>query len=145
MPRRRLRRVVILAVAAAIVGVAAGMGAFTFVYADGAAYLTNDPEACANCHVMQDHYDRWRKSTHHAVAVCNDCHAPVGFFRKYWVKAKNGFNHSWRFTSGDFHEPIAITESNREVTEAQCRHCHGEMAAAIRDSCVRCHDDVGHP
>jgi cytochrome c nitrite reductase small subunit len=146
-PRRRFtRRVVILAtIAAGFVGVAGGLGTFTFVYAEGSSYLTDDPEACANCHVMQEHYDRWRKSTHHAVAVCNDCHTPVGFVRKYYVKAKNGFHHSWAFTSGDFHEPIEITPSNRAVTEEKCRHCHGDMAAAIRDSCIRCHDDVGHP
>jgi cytochrome c nitrite reductase small subunit len=142
----------ILAVATtAILGVAIGLGAFTFVHARGAAYLTNDPRACANCHVMREHFDAWRKSSHHAVAVCNDCHAPPGGLPKYWTKAVNGFFHSVAFTSGDFHEPIQITERNRRVTEAQCRRCHEPIVAAIdthggRDgmSCLRCHGDVGH-
>jgi hypothetical protein len=28
---------------------------YTFVYAKGYSYLTNDPGACANCHIMADH------------------------------------------------------------------------------------------
>lgn len=39
--------------AAVVVGFVAGMGAYTFVYARGASYLTNDPSACVNCHVMR--------------------------------------------------------------------------------------------
>jgi formate-dependent nitrite reductase cytochrome c552 subunit len=35
---------------------------------------TNDPAACANCHVVKDQYDGWLKSSHRAVAVCSDCH-----------------------------------------------------------------------
>jgi cytochrome c nitrite reductase small subunit len=34
-------------------GLAAGLGAFTFVYARGYSYLSNDPSACANCHIMR--------------------------------------------------------------------------------------------
>ena len=135
-----------------VVGLAFGTAGFTFVYARGASYLTNDPAACANCHVMQDQLDAWRKSSHHAAAVCNDCHTPPGFVRKYWVKAKNGFHHSWAFTSGKFHEPIAIGPANRAVTEEACRNCHGELASAIEGphaggaeiSCIRCHRSVGH-
>lgn len=134
-----------------VVGAAAGLGGFTFVYAKGSAYLTNDPTACANCHVMRAQLDAWRKSSHHAVATCNDCHAPAGGLAKYWVKAKNGYYHSLAFTTGDFHEPLRITESNRAVTEAQCRRCHEAVVAAMGVhgggqgvSCIRCHDSVGH-
>jgi cytochrome c nitrite reductase small subunit len=137
--------------ATAILGSAIGLGAFTFVFAEGAAYLTNDPAACANCHVMREHFAAWRKSSHHAVAVCNDCHAPPGGLPKYWTKAVNGFFHSVAFTSGDFHEPIGITERNRRVTEAQCRRCHQAIVTAIDLhagddglKCLRCHDSVGH-
>ncbi|HON66032.1 MAG TPA: cytochrome c nitrite reductase small subunit, partial [Phycisphaerae bacterium] len=44
-------------------GIPAGLGLFTFIYADGASYMTNDPTACANCHVMQNHLDAWAKSS----------------------------------------------------------------------------------
>ena len=33
---------------AVAVGLAAGLGGYTFVYARGASYMTNDPRACAN-------------------------------------------------------------------------------------------------
>jgi len=39
-------------------GLATGIGGYTFIYARGGSYLTNNPKACANCHIMQDHYQR---------------------------------------------------------------------------------------
>lgn len=149
----RLANITVVATiaAAAIIGVAIGLGGYTFVYARGGSYMTDDPEACVNCHVMRPQFDAWRKSSHHAVAVCNDCHAPPSGLAKYVVKAKNGWHHSKAFTTGDFHEPIRITAGNREVTEAQCRRCHEGTVAmmtsghADRDiQCTRCHDQVGH-
>jgi cytochrome c nitrite reductase small subunit len=148
MDRDRGRTLVHLIVAA-LVGVAVGVGGYTFVYAKGASYMTNDPAACANCHVMQTYYDGWRKSSHHAVAVCNDCHTPADFFGKYTTKASNGWHHSVAFTSGDFHEPIQARAVNHDIAEANCRRCHADMADAVDGhsehlSCVRCHASVGH-
>jgi cytochrome c nitrite reductase small subunit len=37
----------------ALAGLFLGLGAYTFLYAKGYSYLTNNPAACANCHVMQ--------------------------------------------------------------------------------------------
>ena len=134
-------------------GLSAGLGGYTFFYAKGASYMTNDPAACANCHVMQDHFDAWLKSSHRAVAVCNDCHTPSGSIPKYATKASNGFWHSFAFTTGRFPEPLQITERNREIAEASCRKCHTEIVGAIdpnhggadeKMSCVRCHNSVGH-
>jgi cytochrome c nitrite reductase small subunit len=137
--------------AAAVVGLAAGLGGFTFLYARGGSYLTDDPAACANCHVMKDQFDGWAKSTHRSVAVCNSCHTPPNVFRKYLVKGLNGWHHSRAFTLGDFHEPIAIKAANLAVTEEACRHCHHDVVQAIDThpgggalSCVSCHRDVGH-
>jgi cytochrome c nitrite reductase small subunit len=142
--------------AIAMLGVAAGTGAFTFVYADGASYLRDDAVACANCHVMGEHFAAWQRGSHRSAAVCNDCHAPHGsWVAKYAVKAINGFNHSWAFTTGDFHDTFRLTPLNRRVTEAACRHCHGRVVRAIDEShsggdgetlsCIRCHEEVGHP
>lgn len=135
------------------VGAAAGVGGYTFYYAKGASYLSNDAQACANCHVMDSHYSAWLKSSHHAVAKCNDCHSPHTFLGKWWTKARNGYNHSLAFTTGNFHEPIQITLKNREITEEACRYCHHDIVHAIdafprageKLECIRCHDDVGHP
>jgi len=143
----------IFAVAAVVVGIGIGIGGYTFVYAKGASYLTNNPEACANCHIMSDHYRTWSRSSHHAVAVCNDCHAPHNLAGKYATKGINGFKHSWAFTTGWFHEPIQITNMNHKITESACRHCHEDIVQMIdrhgesQDdelSCTRCHSTVGH-
>ena len=117
--------------AAVAIGLALGLGGFTFVYARGASYLTNDPEACGNCHIMREHLGAWVKSSHHAVATCNDCHTPHNFIGKYVTKASNGFWHSFYFTTGRFPDPLRITEGNREVTEGTCRYCHGDIVDAI--------------
>ncbi|HUF94235.1 MAG TPA: NapC/NirT family cytochrome c, partial [Candidatus Limnocylindria bacterium] len=74
---------VIIVVVALTAGLAAGIGAYTFVYARGASYLTNDPAACANCHIMREQYDGWIASSHRAVAACNDCHTPHALVPKY--------------------------------------------------------------
>lgn len=138
--------------AAAVIGVAAGTGGFTFVYGQGASYLTNDPTACANCHIMNEQFDAWVRSSHRSVATCNDCHAPHDIVGKYLTKARNGWAHSVAFTTGDFPERIRIKPRNLEVTEGACRYCHGDMAAVVDgpgraepSSCVSCHSEVGHP
>jgi cytochrome c nitrite reductase small subunit len=144
-------------IAGTLFGVTAGISLYTFIYAEGGSYLGHDSATCANCHVMNAQYDGWIKSSHRAVAECNDCHTPHGnLVAKYAVKAVNGFRHSWAFTTGDFHEPIEITSMNRAVTEAACRHCHedvvqsmialdrGHGAGRNDVSCLRCHGSVGH-
>jgi len=136
----------------ATLGLSLGVAGFTFVYAKGYSYLTNDPKACANCHVMQDYYDGWVKSSHRNVAVCNDCHAPAGLIPKYMTKADNGFWHSVAFTTGRHPDPMHIKPRNLKVTEQACRKCHADIVDAIEGphapgketSCVRCHHTVGH-
>lgn len=137
--------------AAAALGIAIGLGSFTFVYAKGGSYLTDDPSACANCHIMNEQYAGWQKSSHHQVAVCNDCHAPHSFFGKYFTKALNGYHHSLAFTTGEFHEPIGITARNERITQGACRSCHFQVVQAIDPhpdtgelSCIGCHRGVGH-
>jgi cytochrome c nitrite reductase small subunit len=51
-----MRNVLIVLVIASV-GIAPGIGGYTFLYAQGASYLTNSPETCANCHLMQGQYD----------------------------------------------------------------------------------------
>ena len=148
------KRTLQLMIVAAGVGMAIGVGGYTFIYAKGASYLTNNPASCANCHIMHEQYDGWLKSSHRSVATCNDCHTPAGFIAKYATKASNGFWHSFYFTTGRFHEPIQITPRNLEVTEQACQKCHTEITDAIDPahgrvkgealSCLKCHRSVGH-
>jgi cytochrome c nitrite reductase small subunit len=138
---------------AVLIGLVIGLGSFTFVYAKGYSYLQDDPAVCANCHVMQDHYSAWLRSSHRNVATCNDCHTPHdSVISKYIVKGKNGFWHSFYFTTGTYPDPIRITPGNRTVTEGACRYCHGALVEAMDGghhgaddvSCIRCHATVGH-
>ena len=131
--------------ASAAVGVVLGLGAVTFYSARGWSYLSDDPAACVNCHVMRGVYEGWSRAPHHAVAVCNDCHTPHTLARKYLVKAENGWHHSKAFTLQDFHEPIRIRAKNSRVLEENCRRCHAPLVAALGTvDCVRCHRGVGH-
>ena len=76
----------LFAIAVLVLGAALGLGTYTFAYARGWAYMTDDPRACANCHVMNEQYDGWIKSSHRSVAVCNDCHVPHSLVAKYATK-----------------------------------------------------------
>lgn len=117
--------------AALLVGAFTGLGIFTFDYAEGTSYLSSDSRACANCHVMQNHYDAWVKSSHSKFAQCNDCHAPHNFVGKWYCKSRNGYFHSKAFTLQNFHEPIMIHDYNRNVVEQNCRRCHQELVHPI--------------
>ena len=147
--RRRTAAAFALAVGA---GAVAGLGGYTFVYARGASYLTDDPAACANCHGMQPYLDAWLKGSHRAAATCNDCHTPAGLLPKYAVKASNGFWHSFYFTTGRYPDRIRLRPSNVAVADAACVKCHGDVAEAMGlpgevppgEACVRCHSQVGH-
>ncbi len=135
-----------------LAGMFAGMSAFTFSYGEGISYFSTDPAACANCHVMQGHFDSWVKSSHHTVATCVDCHLPHDFTGKYIAKADNGFFHSWAFTFQNFHEPIRIKPRNERIVQLNCVSCHTDMVhellpATVRGesvSCIHCHAQVGH-
>ncbi|MBK8479317.1 MAG: cytochrome c nitrite reductase small subunit [Opitutaceae bacterium] len=135
-----------------LVGLALGVGAYTFVYAKGYSYLSNNPQACANCHVMQEQYAGWMKSSHHSVATCNDCHTPHDLLGKYTTKADNGFWHSFYFTTGNYPENIQARARSRRITENACRRCHADLAHDIASphaggdtlSCIQCHGHVGH-
>src|SRR5688572_13532130 len=114
-----------------LIGICLGLAGYTFWYGQGGAYLSNDPAACANCHIMREHYDGWQKSSHHSVATCNDCHTPHDFTGKYASKAENGFWHSKGFTLQDFHEPIRIKPRNSRVLQQNCSECHKELVQEL--------------
>lgn len=139
-----------------LLGALIGLGGYTFLYAKGYSYLSDDPNACVNCHIMRDQMDSWSKSTHHHVAKCNDCHLPHNIIGKYAVKALNGFNHSVAFTLQNFPEPIRAKEHSRNVAKASCLSCHEPMVQAMSHpnlnnkkddndkNCLHCHRSVGH-
>ena len=151
-PERRGKRAVFI-VLAVVGGMLLGSSFFVLTYAEGLSYLSNDPKACTNCHIMQPQYDGWQRGPHHAVATCNDCHTPHALLSKYLSKARNGWNHSTAFTFQNFEEPIQIKPGNAEILNENCRGCHEDLVSEIsghygdEDSellCVNCHRSVGH-
>lgn len=150
---------VLMTVAAASVGIAIGLSVFTAHYAGALSYLSSDPKACVNCHIMQPQYDGWQKASHHISATCVDCHVPHALLPKYIAKAENGYHHSVAFTWQNFVEPIRIKAANLERLYDNCIRCHGELvhpliASGLRTDgssreeaarfCIHCHATVGH-
>jgi cytochrome c nitrite reductase small subunit len=149
------------ALVGALAGAFSGAVAYTAHFARATSYLSNDPKACVNCHIMNEQYDGWSSSSHHARATCNDCHVPhESFVAKYYVKAEHGYRHSKRFTFQNFHEPIRINQASRDVVIDNCIRCHEAMTREIRLAapraashdvgisggvdCIHCHASVAH-
>jgi len=132
-----------------LLGLSGGIGIFTFGYAKGASYLSNDPEACHNCHVMNQVFEGWTKGGHQHVAVCNDCHVPHDFFGKWFTKADNGFHHSWAFTFKKIPVSIRARQMSKEIVQNNCIRCHSQIFEHLSPleedrNCVTCHREVGH-
>jgi cytochrome c nitrite reductase small subunit len=147
---RAPRVVLVLALA---LGVPAGVGAFTFGYAKGFSYLSTDPRACINCHVMNEQYGAWQKSGHRHAATCVECHLPHEGLAKWIAKADHGFRHSAAFTLQNFKEPIEITPADRRLVLENCLRCHADFVQAVHTAaspfgepldCLRCHEGAGH-
>lgn len=155
MIKKLISPVVLLPAFSILIGSALGLGMFTFNYAQGTSYMGNDSATCANCHVMQNHFDAWGKSSHGKFAQCNDCHSPHNVVGKFYCKGRNGFFHSLAFTTGEFPDNIQMHDYNRNVVEQNCRYCHNDVVHAMdlltttddgQDSvsCLHCHSGVGH-
>jgi cytochrome c nitrite reductase small subunit len=104
----------------AVVGLTVGLGLFTFHYGEGAAYLSDNPDACVNCHIMQEQFDSWINSSHQPATVCNSCHVPDGPIAKWISKADNGFFHSVAFTPQEPSRPDPYQAT-------QCPHRAGQL------------------
>ena len=147
--RNALIAAVILGIAA---GSAGGVGFYTFVYARGGSYMTNDPAACMNCHVMATQFASWERSSHRAVATCNDCHVPHdSLLRKYAFKAKDGSRHTAIFTFKLEPQVIRAIPASQAVIYENCIRCHVQkqlsqlpMMCLSGRNCLECHRTVPH-
>lgn len=154
----RPRKLLVPLLAASAMGSMIGLGLFTFHEAKGTSYLSNDPKACINCHIMNEQYDGWMHGPHGRVTTCNDCHVPHDILGKYLTKAEHGWRHSKAFTLDNFHEPIRITQTSLDVVLANCVRCHEAMVDSVTSpavaypnphtaaatNCIHCHARVAH-
>jgi cytochrome c nitrite reductase small subunit len=106
-------------------GVLAGLSATAFHISNASSYLSDDPRACINCHVMYPQYASWQHSSHRERANCNDCHVPHdNFIRKYYFKAADGRRHATIFTLRMEPQVIRIKEAGKAVVQENCIRCH---------------------
>ncbi len=135
-----------LSIAAAVL---VGLGSYIVWYSKGYSYLSDDPAACANCHVMRDNFDSWGTSSHRSV-TCNGCHLPHDPASKYAAKAENGFRHSAAFTFEDV-QVIRIRPASLANVRQNCIGCHESFVSPLLTTgngsdvdCTHCHKNVGH-
>jgi cytochrome c nitrite reductase small subunit len=147
------KRGIVIFLVCAMAGILLGVGAYTFYFAKGWSYLSDDPLACVNCHIMRNEYESWSHSSHKAIATCNSCHTPHDLVGKYATKAENGFSHSRAFTFQDFPEPIEMRQVSKNIVLNNCLECHKTLVSTIsaphageKDTvdCIMCHRSVGH-
>ncbi|VAW20680.1 Cytochrome c nitrite reductase, small subunit NrfH [hydrothermal vent metagenome] len=142
-----------------ISGVMLGIIFFLFYVSKAHSYLSDNPRACVNCHVMAPQYATWSHSSHREVANCNDCHVPhENVVKKYYFKAKDGVRHATMFTLKLEPQVIFIKEDGAEVVHNNCIRCHTnqitdpKLAATVKyykehtegRKCWDCHREVPH-
>lgn len=109
-------------------GVLVGLVVLVLHVANATSYLSDNPRACINCHVMTAEYASWEKSSHARVATCNDCHVPQdNFFRTYAFKASDGIRHAAMFTFRLEPQVIKIKEAGINVVQENCIRCHQNL------------------
>ncbi|MBK8944696.1 MAG: cytochrome c nitrite reductase small subunit [Ignavibacteriae bacterium] len=114
-----------------LLGIIVGLGINILHISNAVSYLSDDPKACINCHIMFPEFATWERGSHGRVTNCNDCHVPHdNVFRKYMFKASDGLRHATMFTFRLEPQVIRIKNAGRNV---------------IQENCIRCHANYLHP
>lgn len=126
------------------------------------SYLSTDPKACINCHVMNTQYATWQHSSHGRDVTCVQCHLPTdSFIDKYKAKAIDGWNHTLAFTLNTYDHAIKISDDGAKRVQKNCISCHKSMTSTISTNsnlyhnfadknvangrrCWSCHREVPH-
>jgi cytochrome c nitrite reductase small subunit len=142
--------------------IAVGLFVYLMNASKALSYLSSDPKACINCHVMNTQYATWQHSSHAQRADCVGCHLPQeGFINKYIEKGRDGWNHSVAFTFNTFENAIQISDHGSERVQVNCIACHEDAVEIMIDNearysdlsqgiqpverkCWDCHREVAH-
>ena len=142
-----------------LLGIFVGLVLFTLHVGRATSYLSDDPSACVNCHVMAPQFATWQNSSHGRFTVCNDCHVPQNnIFEKYFFKASDGLRHSYMFTFRLEPQVIRIHEAGRNAVQKNCigviqsKSIHISIRAITAQSiqeygegyCWDCHRETPH-
>ena len=105
------------------------------------SYLSSDPKACINCHVMNTQYATWQHSAHKEYATCIDCHLPTdSFFEKYKAKTVDGWNHSVAFTANTYNHTMKISDYGAKRVQENCISCHSSLTSSITSNAAKYHN-----
>ncbi|GAA3572936.1 cytochrome c nitrite reductase small subunit [Snuella lapsa] len=142
-----------------LIAIMIGLGLFMAKEAEVVSYMSDDPKACVNCHVMTPVYNSWMHSSHREWASCNDCHVPHNnIANKYYFKAKDGLFHASVFTLRAEPEVMFMREASQEVVQDNCIRCHVQQVTQTKYDgwidthsanrterhCWECHREVPH-
>lgn len=126
------------------------------------SYISSDPKACINCHIMNTQYATWKHSSHASVTTCIDCHLPRDSeVKKYIAKAKDGWNHAVAFTMNTYDNAIVISDDGARRVQENCVSCHASIVSTMVSNsdqyhkfddesvktgrkCWDCHKEVPH-
>jgi cytochrome c nitrite reductase small subunit len=112
-------------------GIFTGLCFYVLYISNSLSYLSDKPETCVNCHVMNSYYASWQHGSHAQVTTCNDCHVPQdNFINKYLFKANDGLRHATYFTMRWEPQVIQIKDGGKK---------------AVQENCIRCHSNLIHP
>lgn len=146
-------------IATILVAAIFGLGVYLAKLSNAISYLSDDPQACVNCHIMTPQYITWTHSSHREVAHCNDCHVPHdNVASKYFFKAKDGLYHASVFTLRAEPQVIRALEPSIKVIQSNCIRCHetqvtdAKLAGSVKQHfehrtdriCWECHKEVPH-
>ncbi len=142
-----------------LIAVFLGIGLFLAKEGEVVSYMSDNPEACVNCHVMTPVYNAWMHSSHREWANCNDCHVPHdNIVNKYFFKAKDGLYHASIFTLRAEPDVIKMQEASQKVVQDNCIRCHVQQVTQTKydgwidnhaenrteRQCWSCHKEIPH-
>jgi len=106
-------------------GLLTGLCVYTIYMSRAYSYISDNPSACINCHIMSPYYQSWSRSSHAHATNCNDCHVPHNnIISKYTFKAIDGLFHSAKFTLKAETQVIRPRNSSSNVIMNNCIRCH---------------------
>lgn len=143
-----------------LLGATIGSLAYLIYISRMTSYLSDDPSACVNCHIMAPYFQSWQKSSHQPWTNCNECHVPHNnAANKYLFKAKDGLFHASVFTLRMEPQVLRPRDASYEVIMDNCIRCHTQLNtefvktgmigyAQTKDgggkACWDCHREVPH-
>ena len=143
-----------------LAGVIVGAGLLCLYFLRAHTYVTDEPSACVNCHVMTPYYASWMHSSHGRDATCNDCHVPQENAVKKWAfKGTDGVKHVAAFVTSSEPQVIHAQTASSQVVMNNCIRCHEQLnqefvktgridfiatQAGEGKACWDCHRDIPH-